>query len=83
MMAFPMRKTTASVVKTQKNIFQLFLTVHTEKVRVTQNLTFFLPQAKLSDSFLTATEELGLHISKCRGQGYNKAPTMKGQVKSI
>jgi hypothetical protein len=85
MMAFPMRRTNANVVKIGK-YFQLFLTVHlnTEEVKMTGNLTeIFWFNTKLSDSFLAAIDELGLHICNFRGQGYDNGANMKGQVKGI
>jgi hypothetical protein len=82
MMAFQMRKITASVVKTGKHFSVILDCMYCGGERDSE-FDFLLPQAKLSDSFLTATEELGLHISKCRGQGYDKVPNMKGPVKGI
>lgn len=80
MMAFPMRKATASVVKTGEH-FSVILDCMNWGGDGDSEFDFFLPQAKLSDSFLTVTEELGLHISKCRGQGCDKVPNMTGQIK--
>ena len=53
-----------------------YVVMNTEEINVTDNFIYFIPVQDqsgkgLSDSFLAARNEFGLHISNCRDQGYN------------
>jgi hypothetical protein len=62
--------------------------VSSEAVKVTENVTDFTRVQKqtgqgLTHSLLAAIDGPGLHISDCKGQGYNKGANMKGQGKGV